>query len=50
MKTDGAEEEMAASGEHAVDDADIEERVNALLVGAIDMHCHSGPSISVTST
>lgn len=45
MKTDGAEEEMAASGEHAVDDADIEERVNALLVGAIDMHCHSGPSV-----
>ena len=36
---------MAASGEHAVDDADIEERVNALLVGAIDMHCHSGPSV-----
>ena len=45
MKTDGAEEEMAASGEHAVDDADIEERVNALLVGAVDMHCHSGPSV-----
>ena len=45
MKTDGAEEEMAASGEHAVDDADIEERVNALLVGAIDMPCHSGPSV-----
>ena len=45
MKTDGADEGMAASGEHAVDDTDIEERVNALLVGAIDMHCHSGPSV-----
>ena len=36
---------MAASGAQAVDDTDIEERVNALLVGAIDMHCHSGPSV-----
>ena len=25
--------------------AELEERVNALLVGAIDMHCHSGPSV-----
>ncbi|WP_305096758.1 DUF6282 family protein [Croceibacterium aestuarii] len=24
---------------------DVEARVNALLVGAIDMHCHSGPSV-----
>ena len=36
---------MAASGAQAVDDTDIEERVNALLVGAVDMHCHSGPSV-----
>jgi hypothetical protein len=36
---------MAASGARAVDDTDIEGRVNALLVGAVDMHCHSGPSV-----
>lgn len=24
---------------------DIDERIDALLVGAIDMHCHSGPSV-----
>lgn len=26
-------------------ETELEERVNALLVGAIDMHCHSGPSV-----
>lgn len=36
---------MAASGARPIDDATIEERVSALLVGAIDMHCHSGPSV-----
>ncbi len=36
---------MATSGARPIDDAMIEQRVNALLVGAIDMHCHSGPSV-----
>lgn len=27
------------------DDPELTERVDALLVGAIDMHCHSGPSV-----
>jgi hypothetical protein len=30
---------------NAADARELEERVNALLVGAIDMHCHSGPSV-----
>src|SRR5690606_31428414 len=29
----------------AIEDAALRERVDALLVGAIDMHCHSGPSV-----
>lgn len=36
---------MAASGAPAADGTDIDERVDALLVGAVDMHCHSGPSV-----
>jgi len=36
---------MPGSGAQPIDDAAVEERVNALLVGAIDMHCHSGPSV-----
>jgi hypothetical protein len=34
-----AESNVAAS------ETEIDQRVNALLVGAIDMHCHSGPSV-----
>src|SRR5690606_24867125 len=30
---------------HPIDEVDLEERVDALLVGAVDMHCHSGPSV-----
>src|SRR5690606_19686575 len=29
----------------AVGNAAIEDRIEALLIGAIDMHCHSGPSV-----
>lgn len=29
----------------AASDREIAERVDALLIGAIDMHCHSGPSV-----
>ncbi len=36
---------MAASGAPAADGTDIDERIDALLVGAVDMHCHSGPSV-----
>jgi len=39
---------MAATGAddtHGTGHDELEERVNALLVGAIDMHCHSGPSV-----
>lgn len=36
---------MAANGKRPIDHRAIDERVNALLVGAIDMHCHSGPSV-----
>jgi hypothetical protein len=37
----------AADGTQAnsTDDSSPDARVNALLVGAIDMHCHSGPSV-----
>lgn len=37
----GTEPAVAA----AASDEALEARVNALLVGAIDMHCHSGPSV-----
>ena len=36
---------MAASGAPAADVTDIDERIDVLLVGAVDMHCHSGPSV-----
>jgi hypothetical protein len=36
---------VQANGDGNVAAKDIEERVNRLLVGAIDMHCHSGPSV-----
>jgi len=39
---------MAAAETDAVNGpsgTELDERVNALLVGAIDMHCHSGPSV-----
>ncbi|MEI9852734.1 MAG: DUF6282 family protein [Sphingomonas sp.] len=37
-----AESNVAAGG---TSEKDLEERVDALLVGSIDMHCHSGPSV-----
>jgi len=36
---------MPAEAAQAIEDAALRERVDALLVGAIDMHCHSGPSV-----
>lgn len=36
---------MTGSSAQPIDDAAIDQRVSALLVGAIDMHCHSGPSV-----
>jgi len=36
---------MKKGDAHPEDDPEIAERVDALLVGAIDMHCHSGPSV-----
>ncbi len=36
---------MSGQGAHPIDEVDLEERVDALLVGAVDMHCHSGPSV-----
>ena len=36
---------MSAQGAQPIDEVDLEERVDALLVGAVDMHCHSGPSV-----
>ena len=36
---------MAEGDVHLGNDPAIAERVDALLIGAIDMHCHSGPSV-----
>src|SRR5690606_39109287 len=36
---------MPAEAAQAIEDAALRERVDALLVGAVDMHCHSGPSV-----
>src|SRR6478609_1206699 len=36
---------MATTLERKPSDEALEERVNSLLVGAVDMHCHSGPSV-----
>jgi hypothetical protein len=36
---------MAANLESPPVDKDVEERISRLLVGAVDMHCHSGPSV-----
>ena len=37
--------EKTATPPKAPPDAALEQRINALLKGAIDMHCHSGPSV-----
>lgn len=36
---------MTEAGGERASDPEIAKRVDALLVGAIDMHCHSGPSV-----
>src|SRR5262245_52584252 len=36
---------MAANLQPETTDPSIEERISRLLVGAVDMHCHSGPSV-----
>ena len=36
---------MAASLTPATHDEALEERISRLLVGAVDLHCHSGPSV-----
>jgi hypothetical protein len=36
---------MAANLKPETTDAALEDRISRLLVGAVDMHCHSGPSV-----
>jgi hypothetical protein len=36
---------MAANLKPGTPDESLEERISRLLVGAVDMHCHSGPSV-----
>src|SRR5262245_6162638 len=36
---------MAANPQPGSTDDALEERISRLLVGAVDMHCHSGPSV-----
>jgi hypothetical protein len=36
---------MAANPEAQTSDAMLEDRVSRILVGAVDLHCHSGPSV-----
>lgn len=36
---------MAANLQPETIDAELEDRISRLLVGAVDMHCHSGPSV-----
>jgi Family of unknown function (DUF6282) len=36
---------MAANLQPGASDPALEERISRLLVGAVDMHCHSGPSV-----
>ncbi|MEP7244706.1 MAG: DUF6282 family protein [Gammaproteobacteria bacterium] len=36
---------MAANLKPGTTDEALEERISGLLVGAVDMHCHSGPSV-----
>ena len=36
---------MAANLKPETSDGDVEDRISRLLVGAVDMHCHSGPSV-----
>src|SRR3569833_4689958 len=37
--------EMAANLISSTHDEALEERISRLLVGAVDLHCHSGPSV-----
>lgn len=36
---------MAANLQSETTDAALEDRISGLLVGAVDLHCHSGPSV-----
>src|SRR5256885_13406031 len=36
---------MAANLKPEATDVTLEDRISRLLVGAVDMHCHSGPSV-----
>ena len=36
---------MAANLKPESTDEALEDRISRLLVGAVDMHCHSGPSV-----
>ena len=36
---------MAANLNAKATDQALEERISRLLVGAVDLHCHSGPSV-----